>query len=251
MAGARWRRRRRVALLWRGGACGLRRLFAARAAGEPGALRGGESSVAASAAGESSSTRCGVRRWPTTRRSNAPRPPRGVRPRRPRRSAGVGAPGADRGRARGATARGDTRLPPPRLGGEHRGALAMLDEQLARRPVLIALFRDLREAGEASGEELLAALRGSGRHPRSPEAAARCLRVLERARSGAGVAGGGAGSRRRRILRGDRTGALSRVPRLRRSPPGGPAIPRTTHTALEQRELLADLFAVVEEFDSA
>jgi single-stranded-DNA-specific exonuclease len=61
---------------------------------------------------------------------------------------------------------------------EHRFALAVLDEQLARRPVLIGLFRDLREVGEASGEVLLGALRGSGPHPRAPEAAARCFRVL-------------------------------------------------------------------------
>jgi single-stranded-DNA-specific exonuclease len=61
---------------------------------------------------------------------------------------------------------------------EYRFALAMLDEQLARRPVLISLFRDLREAGEADGTALLAALRGSGLHPRGPESAARCLRVL-------------------------------------------------------------------------
>ncbi len=44
-------------------------------------------------------------------------------------------------------------------------ALAALEERLARRPALIAVFRDLREAGEASGEELLAALRGSRRPP--------------------------------------------------------------------------------------
>ena len=61
---------------------------------------------------------------------------------------------------------------------EHRFAFAMLDEQFARRDTLVALFRDLREAGEASGPDLLAALRGSGRHPRSAEGAARCLRVL-------------------------------------------------------------------------
>ncbi len=61
---------------------------------------------------------------------------------------------------------------------EHRFALAMLDVQLARREALIALFRDLREAGEASGEDLLEALRGSGRFPRTPVAAGRCLRVL-------------------------------------------------------------------------
>ena len=58
-------------------------------------------------------------------------------------------------------------------------ALAALEAQLARRPALIAAFRDLREAGEASGEDLLAALRGSGPHPRGPEAAARCFRVLD------------------------------------------------------------------------
>jgi single-stranded-DNA-specific exonuclease len=58
-------------------------------------------------------------------------------------------------------------------------ALATLEEELARRPVLIGVFRELREAGEASGEELQAALRGAGPRPRSPEAAARCFRVLD------------------------------------------------------------------------
>jgi hypothetical protein len=61
---------------------------------------------------------------------------------------------------------------------ERRFARAMLDEQLARRAALIALFRDLREAGEVGGEELYAALRGDGLHPRGPEAAARCFLVL-------------------------------------------------------------------------
>jgi single-stranded-DNA-specific exonuclease len=61
---------------------------------------------------------------------------------------------------------------------EHRFALSVLDERLARRPALIGLFRDLREAGESSGDSLLAALRGSGPHPRAPEDAARCFRVL-------------------------------------------------------------------------
>jgi single-stranded-DNA-specific exonuclease len=61
---------------------------------------------------------------------------------------------------------------------EHRFSRAMLDEQLARRETLVGAFRDLREAGEASGEELLAALRGSGRFARSAASAARCLRVL-------------------------------------------------------------------------
>lgn len=58
-------------------------------------------------------------------------------------------------------------------------ALATLEEELARRPVLVGVFRELRDAGEASGEELRAALRGDGPRPRSPEAAARCFRVLD------------------------------------------------------------------------
>jgi single-stranded-DNA-specific exonuclease len=61
---------------------------------------------------------------------------------------------------------------------EHRLSLAVLDEQLARRPALIDLYRNLREAGEVSGVDLLEALRGGGLHRRGPEAAARCFRVL-------------------------------------------------------------------------
>jgi single-stranded-DNA-specific exonuclease len=59
----------------------------------------------------------------------------------------------------------------------HR-ACGALGDQLARRPALIALFRDLRDAGEASGEALLEALRGGGDGHRGPDAAARCTRVL-------------------------------------------------------------------------
>jgi single-stranded-DNA-specific exonuclease len=77
---------------------------------------------------------------------------------------------------------------------EHRFALAMLDEQLARRTVLIAMFRDLREAGDVGGSELLAALKGSGRHPRGAEAAARCLRVLRELGLVQGSPAGGDGS---------------------------------------------------------
>lgn len=61
---------------------------------------------------------------------------------------------------------------------EWRFAMSTLSRRLARRPELIAVFRDLREAGEVSGERLLAALRGTGPQPRGPEAAARCFRVL-------------------------------------------------------------------------
>ncbi|HEX8690750.1 MAG TPA: DHHA1 domain-containing protein, partial [Solirubrobacterales bacterium] len=77
---------------------------------------------------------------------------------------------------------------------EVTAALAALEEQLARRPVLIAAYRDLREAGEASGEQLLEALRGSGPHPRGPEAAARCFRVLDELGLVQGAPEGGSGT---------------------------------------------------------
>jgi len=79
---------------------------------------------------------------------------------------------------------------------EWRFAGAVIDEQFVRRPTLIACFRDLRDTAEASGEELHRALQGSGPHPRSPETAARCFRVLTELElvqgapnSGGGVAG--------------------------------------------------------------
>jgi single-stranded-DNA-specific exonuclease len=77
---------------------------------------------------------------------------------------------------------------------EVTAALAALEEQLARRPALIAAFRDLREAGEASGERLQEALRGSGPHPRAPEVAARCFRVLDELGLVQGVPDGGSGT---------------------------------------------------------
>jgi len=61
---------------------------------------------------------------------------------------------------------------------EWRFALSAAAAQLAQRPTLIALFRDLREAGEVSGEELREALVGSPPAGRSPETAARCFRIL-------------------------------------------------------------------------
>jgi single-stranded-DNA-specific exonuclease len=72
--------------------------------------------------------------------------------------------------------------------------LATLEEEMARRPALIGVFRELREAGEASGEELQAALRGAGPRPRSPEAAARCFRVLEELGLVRGAPEGGRGT---------------------------------------------------------
>jgi hypothetical protein len=62
---------------------------------------------------------------------------------------------------------------------EWRLSCRILDEQLVRRPTLIAAFRDLRDAGEVDGEELRDALRGSSSAARAPEVAARCFRVLE------------------------------------------------------------------------
>jgi hypothetical protein len=62
---------------------------------------------------------------------------------------------------------------------EHRFALSVLGERYAQRPALVALYRDLRDVGEADGERLLEALRGAGRRQRCAVAAARGFRVLE------------------------------------------------------------------------
>jgi single-stranded-DNA-specific exonuclease len=56
--------------------------------------------------------------------------------------------------------------------------LATLEESFARRPALVAVFRDLRDAGGASGKPLREALAGPGAGQRGPESAARCFRVL-------------------------------------------------------------------------
>ncbi len=61
---------------------------------------------------------------------------------------------------------------------EWRFALSAAAAQLAQRQTLIAVFRDLREAGDAGGEELRDALVGSAPQARGPETAARCFRVL-------------------------------------------------------------------------
>lgn len=61
---------------------------------------------------------------------------------------------------------------------EWRLSLNLLEAQLARRPVLISCFRDLRDAGGTGGEDLRQALLGNGPSPRGPETAARCFRVL-------------------------------------------------------------------------
>jgi single-stranded-DNA-specific exonuclease len=77
---------------------------------------------------------------------------------------------------------------------EWRFALNVLAEQLVQRQTLIASFRDLREVGEASGEELREALLGSGPHPRGAETAARCFRVLTELELLRGEPSGGSGT---------------------------------------------------------
>jgi single-stranded-DNA-specific exonuclease len=76
---------------------------------------------------------------------------------------------------------------------EREFAVAVSDEGLASRKAVAAGFRRLREAGEASGEALRQALAGTGAHPLSPEAAARCFRVLTELGLVAGEPNGGAG----------------------------------------------------------
>jgi len=73
-------------------------------------------------------------------------------------------------------------------------SVSVLDEGLASREAVAALFRSLREAGEVGGSGLQDALRGGGAHRRSPEAAARCFRVLAELGLVAGEPSGGAGS---------------------------------------------------------
>lgn len=77
---------------------------------------------------------------------------------------------------------------------EREFALAVHDEGSASRGAIARVFRALREGGEATGGELRKALGGAGSHPHSPEAAARCFRVLADLGLVAGEPGGGAGA---------------------------------------------------------
>jgi single-stranded-DNA-specific exonuclease len=77
--------------------------------------------------------------------------------------------------------------------GERRFASAILAEHWARRDALIAIFRALRDEGEVCGERLSEALRGKEGQCRSPEAAARCFRVLDELELVQGSPAGGDG----------------------------------------------------------
>ena len=85
-------------------------------------------------------------------------------------------------------------LHPAWAAAEHDFALAVHDERSASRDAVAGVFRALREAGETSGSELRGALGGGGSQPHSPEAAARCFRVLAELRLVAGEPAGGAGT---------------------------------------------------------
>ena len=77
---------------------------------------------------------------------------------------------------------------------ERRFCLSVLDQHLARRPALIALFRSLREAADCGGERLREALGGRGTGARRPEAAARSFRVLTELELVQGAPAGGDGT---------------------------------------------------------
>jgi single-stranded-DNA-specific exonuclease len=76
---------------------------------------------------------------------------------------------------------------------EHDFSRRALGERFAQRDTVGAVFRGLREAGEVGGEGLRRALEGASPHPRSPETAARCLRVLNELGLVRGLPDGGGG----------------------------------------------------------
>jgi single-stranded-DNA-specific exonuclease len=76
---------------------------------------------------------------------------------------------------------------------ERRFALNVLGARLAQRSSIAAVYRALREVGEAGGEELRAALAGNGTQRLCAEGAARCFRVLSELGLLQGEPAGGAG----------------------------------------------------------
>lgn len=73
-------------------------------------------------------------------------------------------------------------------------SLSVREEQTASRGTVARVFKALRDAGEASGPELRAALTGGGAQPHPAEAAARCFRVLRELDLVAGEPSSGDGS---------------------------------------------------------
>jgi hypothetical protein len=69
----------------------------------------------------------------------------------------------------------------------------VMEEQTASRGTVARVFKALREAGESSGPQLLAALAGDGAQPLAPEAAARCFAVLREVGLVAGEPNAGVG----------------------------------------------------------
>jgi single-stranded-DNA-specific exonuclease len=75
-------------------------------------------------------------------------------------------------------AAGDGFLHQPWTEAERSFTLAVLEARAPSRKAVAAVFRRLREAGEAGGSELRLVLAGADSHPLAPETAGRCLRVL-------------------------------------------------------------------------
>lgn len=97
-------------------------------------------------------------------------------------------------------------------GEEMRSTLGVLERELGLRAELGALYRALRDAGPAAGESLRGLLQGDGSHPRSPELAGRCLRVLAELDLVQGAPEGGTGEVR--VVSSEKT-ELERSPAFR------------------------------------
>ena len=148
---------------------------------------------------------------------SAPRGRRQLRARRPRRSADSAAALAARlGRRDGLPARAPQRGR-ARVRARRARRVARLEDGRRRR-----LPRPARPAPAAlTGPALREALFGAGGRPLAPEAAARAFRVLVELELAQGAPNAGSGLVERRILRGNGSGAIGRVPRLSRPASGG------------------------------
>ncbi len=134
---------------------------------------------------------------------------------------------------------------------EREFGLGVLGRQAPSRETIAGVFRALRTGGQLSGPELRAALAGPGPHPLDPETAARCFRVLRELDLVAGSTNAGAGvvgvvSSEGTDL--ERSAAFRVYSKEHSEAQSFLAKPQIS---VEHSELLGDLFAVVEEFDSA